>query len=236
MPDVLFLRDKGKKANTLLLEQQAIIAITRSLCSQYFKEGEGMVLSEYRMFFPAHLDILPLIAQVADDFTEMVEPESEKIFRESPFILYWDDRPEGTNDLIEQFLNPRWFGLEIERMSLEDVLYRHKPEVCVMLGDGKESIEQIRKMDYQFRTMIGFSSLIEEGVLELQYRNLADRLMMADEQFEKRVEGYMKEMDISIRDRRGTGYWSEMYSEEEKMPDLEPFVAFGAAFEMAMFR
>jgi hypothetical protein len=239
MSNILIVRDNTiKTGDEALLEHQAIIGITRSILANYSRETSGMSVSEHKILVPAHLDILPLLALVADDYTELVEPEPEKVNKTAPFILYWDELSEPANNdySTRSFLHPRWFGFYSERSTLQTKVYQHQPNVCVLLGGTRETIEKLRGLDYTFKHLIAFSSLRslnEED--EFNLSNTAKRIIIADDQFEATITSSMRKLNLRSDNFQRFGYWSNMYGPEESLPDLEPFVAFGVAFEMAMF-
>lgn len=238
MSNILLVRDNlAKSSNTTLLEHQAILGITRSILANYSRDGNGMHLSEHKVLVPAHLDILPLLTLVADDYTELVEPEPERVTQISPFIPYSDELSEPpTNQILaEQFLQPRWFASNRERNNLEDTVYIYHPSICVLLGNTRETIERLIRLNYQFAHLITFNSLMVSNEELYRLNNNARRITIADQQFRDTVVNSMRNLNMPSDDYERIGFWSDMYNREERQPDLEPFVAYGAAFEMAMF-
>lgn len=238
MSTILIVRDNIiRSGDRVLLEHQAIIGITRSVLANYSQEIGGMSMSEHRMLVPAHLDILPLLAIAADDYTELIEPEPEKINKPSPFILYRDELNEQQmNDgLIQNFLQPRWFGFDSLRNNLQDSVYEYRPDVCVLLSISQETIENLKRLDYRFKHLITFFSLQSARDQKYDSGDIADRVTVADQQFESAVINSIRKLDLPLNNSESFGFWSSMYGKEERLPDIEPFVAFGAAFEMAVF-
>ena len=177
-----------------------------------------------------------LLVSVANDFTEFVEPEQEKEMRQAPFLAYWDDRYEDEKNLsiIQQFLNPRWFQPSGERVTLRDVLRNNNPKIAVVVGGSYEAVDQLSNQDIHFDHLIAYNQLMDQES-QSSLKRIAQRVTMADDNFEDTIRRSMRNLGMPNTSIENLGYWSNMYGKEEKRPELEPFIAFGAAFEMAMF-
>lgn len=214
-----------------LLEQQAIFGITRALLAE--PTDGGMRKSQHKLLVPKHLDILPLLALVAEDFAEMIEPESEESRPRTPFMLYADEQGESVGEeSMSPFLHPRWFEHPHETPRLHEVLRRYRPNICISTGDPMALVSAAREAGYRFPLVVGFS-ILSGNDLEM-LRRAGEQVMTPDIMLEKAVDAAAREMEIPQNHPARTGLWHSLFAEDERPRELEPFVAFGTAFEMAL--
>ncbi len=238
MSYILLYREKERKpkleSQRALMEHQAITAVTRSILASL--SSEGMKRSEHRLIAPAHIDLLPLFALIADDYTEFIEPESERPVVSAPIVLYQDLETYKTEDddqVIRQFLHPRWFDMTEGLLSLQKVIYRYRPEVCVYFGENDFRFSALAEIDYRFRQVIGFSLLMPEGAQD-NFATIGEEIIMADQRLDREISRGMRMLEMPYERSEEASYWYSLYRDDEQRPQLEPFVAFGAAFEMVM--
>lgn len=223
--NILLLMERSVKDGQLvLLQHQAILSIARAILAS--PEGKGMVMSEHKVLVPAYPDVLALLAVVANDYSEQIEPENERVFLPAPFVLYRGETKDIDSD-IDQFSFPRWFDAEFAESDLNKIIYNFKPEVCLMVG--APDLKFFRSLDFRFKRMIGFSSLMR-GREAKEFYSLGE-MTMADDMLQR-------EMDREVKNQEGgtsRSFWESLFADNEDEPELEPYVAFGSAIEMAMF-
>ncbi|MEI6947335.1 hypothetical protein V9K67_09100 [Paraflavisolibacter sp. H34] len=248
MSNFLLVREKIREPGDLaLLEHQAIAAIARTILAA--PDNEGTKLSEHRLLAPAHPDILTILALAADDFSLLIEPESYQPSWRPPISLYWDGsiEDEETANLIEQFLHPRWFNIGGShpqenrstflkgKPNLIDIVSEFKPEVCILTGDASGVIDKLMNLNSIFQLVVGFSLFLRDTEDKLRNMQIGETITMADQVFDEAIRYAMKSMNISAFRPEQGGFWFSLYQNGERRPELEPFIAFGAALETVIF-
>ncbi|HQX53227.1 MAG TPA: hypothetical protein PLR25_25125 [Planctomycetaceae bacterium] len=242
MSTILICRDEHRKPSVeALLEQQAILAITRAVLAR--PSENRMHLSEHKLLVPAHLDILPLLALAANDYAQFVEPEADHLRERSPMMLYHDDSAAESlesHEMTRRFMHPRWFN-DQGPVRFHKLIFDHRPDVCVVLGQVSSIMEKMGDIDYRFPSCVCFSTLMHDHADQRDMLGrIARRVTMADEFMAEHLQTAARRMDIQ-GDPMHKGMWSQMYVDENgkraehSLPRLEPFVAFGTAIEMALF-
>ena len=207
-----------------LLQHQAIVAVARAILTH----GSSIEpeLSGDTLFAPLNLEILPLLALVASDFADFAEPEGRERPR-PPIRLYddgsWKDDPEGADEL-RHLLHQSWF----ERLNLDfaGTIDKYRPENCVILGDPGQVAARYGRLHESFNRIIHFNHLAS-GSPDPRAR-LPGQPIAADGLFEDTIE----RAKIDGEAAPPVSAWDAALREATK-PELEPFVAFGPALEMA---
>ncbi len=218
-----------------LYQHQAILSVARSWLTR--KSEEGMVASGSRMIVPCDLDILPLLALVANDYSEIAS------FREGsgpeappgPIMVYQDEGVEEQSErLVATFLQPRWFDTRQRFVRLPTLIKQLRPSTCVLIGDATNQLLAATSDGYRFERVIGFAAFERQERLRTFFSSSdEDRgVIMADSVYSARLESNQRE------ERRSNDYrsfWDMTNSRE--LPDrrLEQFVPWGPAFEMNAF-
>ena len=128
-----------------------------------------------------------------------------------------EDDPDDAYEL-HYLLHQSWF----ERLDLDlaGTIAKYRPENCVILGDPGEIAARDKQFLPAFQRIMYFNHLMTGSAAGAE---LPGDPMAIDGLFERRISG---------RERSSTSMWDTMLG-EEPAPDLEPFVAFGPATEMA---
>jgi hypothetical protein len=207
-----------------LLQHQATIAVARAVLSD--ERSEVPALAPHLLLVPANLDILPLLAIAARDFASFAEPEGGERPR-APFLVYEDERWEGDSEGMEEMqhlLHPAWFWRL--GMSLPQAVSQFRPENCFMVGDPRQIARRLAELP-PFRRVIHFRHLSVEG--GVAPGRLPGEAVAADDLLAARIDAMGHELD---RGQERESMWQRLLREGDS-PDLEPFVAFGPAIEMA---
>jgi hypothetical protein len=208
-----------------LLQHQALLAVSRAILAD--ERSEAPALSAHELFVPRNLDVLPLLALIARDFASFAEPEGDDRGR-TPLLLYED----GSGDLdsedmaeMQHLLHPAWF--HDLNLTLADVMKRRQPQVCVIIGDPIQAARRLIQFRDQFRIVVQFEQLTTGDAADLAL--FFPRVVAADRILQQAMDARRGE-----REREPTrSVWSTMFREDEAV-ELEPFVAFGPALEMAV--
>jgi hypothetical protein len=208
-----------------LLQQQALLAASRAILSD--DRSAEPARSQHVLLVPANLDLLPLLTIAARDFATFAEPEAPER-PVAPIVLYEDgsleDMPDGMDEM-ELLFHPAWF--QRPRSSLAETVTEHRPRVCVVLGDVRSIIVQRGELLRNVERIVYFEHLARSG-LEGVPERLRGRLIAADGHLQGLIERARSEGE-----HPSPSTWDSMLREGEEF-DLEPFVAFGPAIEMAM--
>ncbi len=214
-----------------LYQHQAILSVARSWLTR--RSEEGMVASGSKMIVPCDLDILPLLALVANDYQEIaVSPEnSSPEMTSGPIIVYQNGEVmEQSETLMAKFLQPRWFDAQQRFKGLPDLIKHLKPSTCVLIGDATSRLRELELNGYRFERTIGFTAFErQEGAQEFFGFEGEQRLIMADRAFSARLE---ENLDGERTFSAYRSFWDMANSEESQRPQIEPFVPWGPAFEM----
>lgn len=235
MSSVLILRERSfKPSESALLEHQAIYNITRSIVTSF--STEGPTISEHKIILPAHLDILPLIALVANDYTEIVEPEPQRIPREVPFILYDAQglKEDEYGSIMTVLLRCNSFITKYLETDLSSLIYDLKPETCIIIGEGTQKLNSLMNLNYSFQHIVVFS-VFSPDLAFTKYSSVAKYFTVADETFTTLLREGARKVDIMYENIDQFSQWSRSYANGESKPDLEPLIHFGAATEIALF-
>ena len=241
MANILLLRESLRNSpEQFLLEHQATIAITRSVLGARIREqgtesrmaGDvgTMKLSEHKLFVPAHLDLMPLLALVMDDYLEFQQPESGESVREMPIVLYRtpSEFTQEEEEMIAAYSASGWFANPGKDIILGDLLQRYNIDATVVIGSPGPNARSLA-LKSQSRRMIGFSALLEAGD-----RQPLENMQLADLLFDRQMRDNLEKFNLSASSTERLGFWAGQYG-EESLPQLERFVPFGPAFEMLMW-
>jgi hypothetical protein len=208
-----------------LLQQQAVLAAARAVLTH--DRSEEPALSEHRLLAPCNLDILPLLAITARDYASFGEPEGTERHR-PPITLYHDDTwPAETleaDDEMRKLLHPAWF--DPPTLDLRSTILEFRPKVCITVADQERTRASILGIDHRFERVVYLEQLSTEQ--DAVRGESPPEFVAADAMLRQRIEATAREGVVS------RGMWESMLAEGEA-PDLEPFVAFGPAIEMAIW-
>ena len=232
MKNTLLIRNPDTlKGHQIYLEKQAILAIVRSFLAGNNQKRIGDVHS---LLVPAHLDILPLMALVAEDFAEFVEPEPDKEPKPMPLIIYYDQfsRPGKNKALYDKFLHGRWFSL-IGQISLREIHSQYRPDTCIHLGRSTEYLREIFNGEYSFRNVVGFSAFMGEENINQDRESF--QLSMADNIFRRDILRTLDQLKMSEEEMDQLRGWISLPDNLNQEERLEPFIPFGLSTERVMF-
>ena len=222
---VLYERTRDPPPWLPLLQHEALFAVSRAILSH--DRSEEPARSGHVLLAPANLDILPLLAIAARDFAAFVEPEGRER-PTAPIVLYEDGSLEETSEDMDEMralFHPAWFLRS--GLGLREAMAHHAPEVCIVLGDLRQAIAERGELMRDVRRIVYFEHLLTSELARVP-ANLRERLVAPDRLLQDRIEGGRVE---GGRPSRST--WDTLRLEGEGF-DLEPFVAFGPAIEMAI--
>ena len=209
-----------------LLQQQAIMAVARAVLSR--DRSEETALSDHLLIAPANLDILPLLAMAARDYAAFAEPESPERPR-APISLYEDDSMTGDHaPEMEHLFHPAWFRRL--GVSLEQAVTEFKPEVGILAAPPSHMRDRLVGLRHRFGRLLYLQSL--SLGLDAVADDRLGPFIAIDENLERHIRAAEEQMARDGILPKST--WEAMFADEER-PDLEPFTAFGPAFELAIF-
>jgi hypothetical protein len=204
-----------------LLQQQAVLAATRAVVTN--DRSEQPTLSDNLLLAPCNLDILPLLAIAARDYSTFAEPES----RESPrpaITLYHDGTWETpADDDMQRLLHPAWFVPPT--MNLKQAARHYRPQVCISMVGAHRTRQLTSDLEHRFERVLYLQHLSTEPST---IGGEPSDFVAADEMLRQQIEA------SAPAGGETRGMWDSLLAESEA-PDLEPFVAFGPAIEMGIW-
>jgi hypothetical protein len=127
--------------------------------------------------------------------------------------------------MMDRLLHPAWFDAPV---PLPEIVERYRPEVCVIAGDPNSIARQLRGLDHQFVQILIFESLMPRTT---EMPRLPGEIVRAERLISELVEKHSSRMEDPIR---RSGVWQSMLNRDEFLPDLERFLPFGLAIEIAI--
>jgi hypothetical protein len=196
------------------LQQQAVLAAARAVLTH-----DRPVL-EHLLLAPRNLDILPLLAVIARDYARFAEPPGGQPPR-VPIALYddgtWPDEVSEISAEMRQLLNPAWF-FDPPTVDRDTAIMNFKPQICISVASPERARVDAR-IGHRFERVVYLAQLSSEG--HPLRGEVPPEFVAADASFRDRIDAA----------RAG---WDSMLTEGESF-DLEPFVAFGPAIELAIW-
>jgi hypothetical protein len=140
-------------------------------------------------------------------------------------------------------------GVIYEAFTCDGVVPGLHKRVLVYIADGSDRIDPSFEAYFAkpnavviplVDTSLACSTLFAEPREALMHSRAASgiqdmgrRVTIADRQFQTAIAEMGQDFPVDRSNQ--FGYWENMFLKGEELPNLEPFVAFGPAFEMAMF-
>lgn len=218
-------------AHLHLMLRQLVGATARAVL--FDKDGKDGSERTTRLMISAHPAMLAIAAHVARDFAAFVEPEGEK--RPVPPVVAVSDGEEekqgwGTEGregaaYIDFWLHPAHIEGPV---PLEEALRILLPKVCVVAGDADIFAERwlgraTRGAELPFRKLVVFPMFSSRKL------SFARELGVPVTDAETLLKARLERGEVS-----GPSFWDRTLAEGEDIK-LEPFVAFGAAIEHAIW-
>ena len=205
----------------VLLQQQAVAAAVRAVLAD--QQEQTPAWSGNLLLAPCDIEILPLLALAAHDFASFAEPEARER-PQAPIILYnegsWPPEVAGDPEEMRHLLHPAWFV--VQDLALNEAVLALKPRTCISVMSARRTRNRLAEISWTFERVVYFETLSVDG--DERPSDLPASFSAADRQLAGRIS----------RSARVPGIWESMLGEGES-PDLEPFIAFGAAVEMAIW-